>query len=64
METTAGTVIMILIAVALSVLLFIFLYKTVKLQLFVLGTVGGFFAGTLLYGAILSASGYSEIIWL
>jgi len=55
---------MILIAVALSVLLFIFLYKTVKLQLFVLGTVGGFFAGTLLYGAILSASGYSEIIWL
>jgi len=63
METTAGTVIMILIAVALSVLLFIFLYKTVKLQLFVLGIVGGCFAGTLLHGVILSASGYSEI-WL
>jgi len=60
---TGGIAVVISVALVLSAIVFLILYKSVKLQFFVLGIVGGFMAGSLLYEVILSASGCKEI-WL
>jgi len=63
LSTPTGIAVVVTVAIGLSALVFWILYKSVKLQFFVLGFVGGFMLGSLLYEVILSASGCHEI-WI
>lgn len=63
MSETLGLVICLVVALALSVLVFWIVKRTIWLAVGVLGAISGYFLGTMIYALILVLTGY-EALWL
>ena len=61
METTVGLVLCLILAVALGVLCGWIMYKTVRIAVGILGAIGGYFLGTLIYTFLLAAFDWSAL---